>query len=58
MKYDIIKFYQNVSKGAEIIKTVNSLKEAQKICQDPKTECKKGLWFYGFKKVRTINEQF
>ena len=51
MKYNIYRFYRVKGKEAKLIKTVDSLKEAQKHCKDPLTR-KEGVWFDGYQEIK------
>lgn len=46
--YNIIRFY--AKGGSKIIKTVDTLEEAQAHCQDEKTQLK-GVYFEGYNEV-------
>ena len=46
--YKIIRFYREISKSAEIVKTGLTLDEAQAHCNDPATSGEN--WFDGYEK--------
>ena len=51
-RYKIVRFYYEIGKRPEVIKSNITLKQAQKHCKDPETK-KKGVYFDGYTSMST-----